>query len=126
MTVTTSVSLPLPPSSSVTVTVTVNTPLSAYVWLPETVPETIVPPSTVPSPQLMVAVCVSSVPTSLNVAGSRLTVPPSSIVWLAPASTVGSALVTVTSWVSVIDSDGVAVSLTVTVIVYVSSASSSA
>ena len=75
------------PSSSVTVTVTVYVPLSAYTWLPATVPlAPAVEPGgpngvsadhagsvAVPSPQSIVAVCVSRVPRSLNVAGARLT-----------------------------------------------------
>src|SRR5439155_1012864 len=80
-------------------TVTVYVPLSAKTWDPLTVPEppasTTVPVSAaVPSPQLIVAECVSSVPTSENVAGARETRLPSSAVLLAPASTAGATLLT--------------------------------
>ena len=92
------------PSSSVTQTNTVYAPLSAYTWLPETVPfmpavepggpygVSVTAPASVgvPSPQSMVAEWVSSVPRSLNVAGARPTIAPSSAFWSAPASTVGA------------------------------------
>ncbi len=49
----------------------------------------------------MVAVCVSAVPASVNVAGGRLTVSPASTWRLGPASTTGARLSTVTVAVSV-------------------------
>ena len=78
------------PSSSVSVMVTVYFPSSAYTWLPEIVPlmpssdpggpngsSLIAPVSICPSPQSMVAVCVSCVPASVKVAGSSCTTCPS-------------------------------------------------
>src|SRR5262252_6655486 len=58
-------------SLSVTVTVTVYTPSSAYVCVPPSVPEpidsaTVAFSVRLPSPQLTVAVCVSSLPGSVN------------------------------------------------------------
>ena len=64
-TVTPSVSHAEPPSSSVTQTFAVYGPAVAYVCVPATVPPvTADGPSTAPSPQAIVAVCVSAVPGS--------------------------------------------------------------
>ena len=74
------VALVVPPSLSAKVTVMEYNPPAAYAWLPLNEPE---PPASsitaapvVPSPQLMVAVWVSSTPASVNVP-ARVTVCPS-------------------------------------------------
>src|SRR3989441_1285567 len=68
----------------------------------------------VPSPQLIVALWVSSVPRSLNVAGAKLTTLPSSAVWSAPASSVGATLWTVTTSVSQVSAPSSSVTHTFT------------
>ena len=68
--------LALPPSASATVRVTAKVPSEEYTWLAATDPEpfdsVIAPELLLPSPQSMIAVWVSSVPASVNVAESTL------------------------------------------------------
>jgi len=67
---------PTPPSSSVTITRTVYCPSAVKTWVPLTVPVTPcdptrklgIPASIVPSPQSIVAVCVSREPGSVKAA----------------------------------------------------------
>src|SRR3954468_20437892 len=109
-TVTRKASSPTAPSSSVTRTVTVYTPLSAYTCVADTLPcAPRVNPGgpngvsvteadwlPVPSPQSIVAMCVSRVPLSLNVTSSTWTTWPSVTLLFGPASTVAATFATVT------------------------------
>ena len=104
-------------------------PVSTYWWLPSTSPvmpagspggpngdSTTVPTSSgVPSPQSIVAVWLSSVPLSPNVAGPSRTVSPGLAVCSAPASTVGATLLTVTVSVSAPTPPSSSVTVSVTV-----------
>ena len=66
-----------------------------------------------PSPQLIVAVCVSAAPTSVNVARMS-TSAPSLTVWSMPASTCGATFSTVTIRASLVDAPSSSVTWTVT------------
>src|SRR5438552_5642376 len=104
-------------------------PLSAYTWDPLTVPfAPLVEPggpngdsearpaaAGVPAPHVIVAVWVSAVPLSLNVAGARLRRLPSSTVRSIPAFTVGATLLTVTVSVSLLEAPSSSVTVTLTV-----------
>ena len=119
-TTTTAVSQPTPPSSSVTQTLTVKLPAAAYVCDREK--PTATAPTSVnadPSPQSIVAVCVSSVPASVNDVDTP-TATPTVAPRSGPAFTAGKAFVTVT----VVDVVCVAPSSSVTVNVKVAEASS--
>src|SRR5215212_7292772 len=128
-TVTLNVPEVLPPSSSVTITVTVYSPLSAYVCVPPSAPapmasKTVVFSVGLPSPQLTVAVCVSSKPGSINnpSAGAppcalRSSSWPSFSVWSVAVTNTGGKLLT--STLNVPEALPPSSSVTLTVTVYV-------